>query len=103
MRGRGRFFPDSSVSSDSSINSDDSFRTARNNSVDIFEFITDVFKYVDDTTVAEAIDLSNSKKHFTTNKTRTYCSSDYEEGGTNWHAHQLQENSAPTGVPSKRD
>ena len=43
-------------SSDKSASSQDSFRTAREGSIDVFEFLVDMFKYVDDTTIVEAMD-----------------------------------------------
>ena len=56
----------SSSATNSTAITDDSFRTIADNSVDPFDFIVDVFKYVDDTTVVEAVDISGAIKHFTT-------------------------------------
>ena len=46
--------------------SDDSFRTAADQSTDVMDFLVDVFKYVNDTTVVEAVDLNDAKIHLST-------------------------------------
>ena len=61
-----RICDSTSEEEEDAASSEDSFRTARNQSADVFEFMIDVFKYVDDTTVVEAIDISNAKRHLTT-------------------------------------
>ena len=78
LRGTGRQILDSSSSEDPA-SSDDSFRTARDESADIFDFLADVFKYVDDTTVVEAVELSDAKKHFTTGTPTSSSRARYSE------------------------
>ena len=78
MSGRsGRIF-DSSTEEES-VCSEDSLRTARNESVDMVKLLVDIFKYVDDTTVVEAVDISEAKKHITTNTAVTECKARYSE------------------------
>ena len=59
--------------------SEDSFRTAKDESVDVFDFIADIFKFVDDTTVVEAVDLSRAIKHYTTAQSTSQCKARYTE------------------------
>ena len=73
----GRILDSSSEISE--ISSSDSFRTAHNNSVDIFDFLVDVFKYVDDTTIVEAVDIGDARKHFTTGQSRADSKARYTE------------------------
>lgn len=54
------------TSSEEEPSSEDSFNTARNASVDVCEFLVEVFKYIDDTTVVEAVDTSSSQRHIST-------------------------------------
>ena len=63
--------------SEDSISSSDSFRTAANESADIFDFLIDIFKYVDDTTVIEAVDTSTAVRHITTATPKAHCKARY--------------------------
>ena len=64
---------------ESSASSEDSFQPAKNASGDIFEFLVEVFKYVDDTTIVEAIDLSEGIRHLTTRMSSTMSKARYTE------------------------
>ena len=48
-------------------------------SADGFENLVEVYKYVDDTTVVETIDITNSKRHLTTNTPKSMCRVGYSE------------------------
>ena len=54
-------------------------RQALDGSEDIFDFIVDMFKYVDDTTVVEAVDTSEARRHLTTGVPRAHCKARYTE------------------------
>ena len=72
----GRFL---SSSSEEEANTEDSFRTAGDQSADIFDFIVDIFKYVDDTTIVEAMDTSQAQRHLTTATATATCKARYTE------------------------
>ena len=80
MNGGINRIADSSSDGESNNESlDDSFRTAREASVDIFDFLVDIFKYVDDTTIVESVDTSNATKHYTTGPSKAICKARYSE------------------------
>ena len=70
---------DSSEEEEIFTESDDSFRTAGDASVDVFDFLVDIFKYVDDTTIVEALDISNAERHLTTRPATAVCKARYTE------------------------
>ena len=62
-----------SSSTDSSVSDQDSFRTVRDGSFEVFDFLLDIFKYVDDTIVVEAVELTEAARHLTTGPAQADC------------------------------
>lgn len=82
MTGRNRRILDSSSSSDQEVSgsaAEEAFTTVREENVDVFDFLVDIFKYVDDTTIVEAVDISGAIKHFTTAASRAMSKAKYTE------------------------
>ena len=88
---RRLFDSDSSNHTSASSTSTDSFETAKNASVDILDFIIEVYKNVDDTTIVEAIELDQAQLHLTTRRTNAKSRSRYTELVSNAIANRAEE------------
>ena len=80
MTGRPVAALDSSESSESAEEEqEDPYETLVDGSANVFEFLIDVFKYVDDTTLVEAVDISQGTRHFSTGMPQSTSRARYSE------------------------
>ena len=73
------FDSDTSGADEDGEDTGDSFATAKDCSSDVLDFIVEVYKYVDDTTLVEAVELDRAVVHFTEHKAQACSRARYTE------------------------